>query len=255
MKIYVDILHAPKAGNAQSEYEDAFWPRGMHSTLQTHRVRIAAADGATDSFFSGLWARLLVRAYGRQRMDSKMLPEQLATLGRVWSRMVRRGPLPWYAEQKAEAGAHAAFVGLELTEAAESAGGTWRALACGDSCFFQLRLQTGKVVKAFPLSRSEEFSNGPVLLCSRGTSPEQVQGIVTAAGTWAEGDCFYLMTDALASWFLTNCEHGMDTLPVLRNLTLYKDPPFDDWISRLRERREIRNDDCTLVSVTFECIE
>lgn len=250
MKIYVDVFCTQKAGNAEFEYEDAFWPPAMRSTPLGDRVRIAAADGATDSLSSGLWARLLVRAYGKRRLEREELPEQLARLGRVWSRVIRRRPLPWYAEQKAEAGAHAAFVGLELTEAADSAGGNWSALACGDSCFFQLR--TAEVVNAFPLSRSEEFSNSPVLLCSRATRREQPPGIETATGMWTEGDCFYLMTDALAAWFLGRCEKGTVPWQSLRDVTLAKDPPFDDWIARLREQNELKNDDCTLVSVTFE---
>jgi hypothetical protein len=250
MKIYVDVFFTQKAGNSKAEYEDAFWPRSMQNHIHGDRVRIAAADGATDSVFSGLWARLLVRDYGKRRMDPGNLPEHLARLERVWRRVIRRRPLPWYAEQKVEAGAHAAFVGLELTEATEPGQGRWSALACGDSCFFQLR--NGEIATAFPLSRSTEFSNGPVLLCSKVTHHDHNQGIETVTGTWIDGDSFYLMTDALAAWFLSRCEEGMVPLQALRDVTLKKDPPFEDWIARLRERREIKNDDCTLVSITFE---
>jgi hypothetical protein len=60
------------------------------------------------------------------------------------------------------------------------------------------------------------------------------------------------MTDALAAWFLSRCEQGTVPWQILRDVTLAGDPPFDDWINRLREQREIKNDDCTLVSVAFE---
>jgi hypothetical protein len=60
------------------------------------------------------------------------------------------------------------------------------------------------------------------------------------------------MTDALAAWFLARCEKGAVPWLELREVTLRKVPAFEEWISRLRNQREIKNDDCTLVSVSFE---
>ena len=250
MKVYVDVFRTQKAGNSELEYEDAFWPPHPHKILDKNVVRIAVADGATDAIFSGLWARLLVKTYGRHRLDVAEFSERVARLGRAWNRIVTRRPLPWYAEERARAGAFAALIGVELTEGNDPASGEWSAMACGDSCFFQLR--NNEVVHAFPLTRSEEFSSTPFLLSSAGGSSSGLDGISVATGSWSEGDCFYLMTDALACWFLTSCEQGSMPWQLLRNITLAKDPPFEAWISELRESRQIKNDDCTLVSVTLE---
>jgi hypothetical protein len=249
MKIYIDVFQTQKAGNTESEYEDAFWPPVQNTTLQKNKVRIAVADGATDAVYSRLWARLLVRTYGKRKFTSQTIGAHLGKAAQVWERVVRRRPLPWYAEEKARAGAFAALVGLELTQREDDAGGCWSVLACGDSCFFHLRSDT--VIQSFPISRSEDFSNAPLLLGSHRRSTG-LEGVHAATGSWQEGDCFYLMTDALASWFLSRCEKGVVPWQDLRDVTLAKAPAFEDWISRLRQQQEIKNDDCTLVSVSFE---
>src|SRR3954468_13385292 len=88
----------------------------------------------------------------------------VAKAGGIWGRAVAGKPLPWYAEEKARAGAFAALVGLELSRQGNEDCGQWSALACGDSCFFQLRSEA--VIESFPIARSDEFSNAPLLLGS-----------------------------------------------------------------------------------------
>ena len=247
--VYTEIFHAQKAGNSASEYEDAFWAPGTTARRPEESLRVAVADGATDAVYSGLWARLLVKAYGKHRLTGDTAQAHLTKAARVWGRVVARTPLPWYAEEKARNGAYAALIGLELTRQGEGEGGNWSALACGDSCFFQLRFDT--VIHSFPLSRAEEFSSTPWLL---GSDPRTrgVEAIRTASGSWQEGDCFYLMSDALASWFLTRCEAGEVPWTCLRDVTFAKEPSFDEWIASLRRRQAIKNDDCTLLAVNFE---
>src|SRR5689334_1128049 len=138
MNLYVDVLQTQKAGNEKSEYEDAHWPRLDRTALRTNKARVAIADGATDAVYSGLWARLLVRAYGREQLERENADTSLGKAARVWERIVGRRPLPWYAEEKARLGSFAALVGLELLETEPGVRGSWSVLACGDSCFFQV---------------------------------------------------------------------------------------------------------------------
>jgi hypothetical protein len=160
--------------------------------------------------------------------------------------------LPWYGEEKARQGAFAALVALELT-GADSGGseGYWRAAALGDSCLFQMR---GKDLLAwFPMDSSAAFNNRPFLLGSVGL--EEVclaDRIVPQDGTWARGDIFYLMTDALAWWFLHQTEATGSPPDVLRDLTSSEGPaPFPAWVDSLREGGLIRNDDCTLLRISI----
>jgi hypothetical protein len=183
-------------------------------------------------------------------VTSQTIHFDLVKAAQIWERVVRSRPLPWYAEEKVHAGAFAALVGLELTQSEEdSHEGRWSALACGDSCLFQLR--SGEVAQAFPVLRPEEFSNAPVLL---GSSRESrgLEGVRETSGNWKEGDCFYLMTDALAAWFVARSEGGGVPWQELSNVSLRRVPAFKEWILRLRHQREIKNDDCTLVRVGFD---
>lgn len=248
-EVYIDSFHTQKAGNAASEYEDAFWTPVPTTRLRKEGLRIAIADGATDAVYSGLWARLLVKAYGKRRMTGETAPDHLRKVAQVWGRAVARRPLPWYAEEKARSGAYAALVGLELSRGDDGDSGSWSALACGDSCFFHLR--SDALIGSFPVTRSEEFSSSPLLL---GSHPRTrgLEGIRTASGAWQEGDCFYLMSDALASWFLSRCEAGDVPWRALRDVTIAKEPSFEEWISSLRAKRAVKNDDCTLIGISFE---
>jgi hypothetical protein len=58
------------------------------------------------------------------------------------------------------------------------------------------------------------------------------------------------MTDALAQWFLEGCERGAKPWNQLEEFASSgSDEAFADFIETLRDQREIRNDDVTLVVV------
>jgi len=248
MKACVNAFSVQKAGNTEDEYEDSFWPIGPRD--EELPARIAAADGATDAVYSGIWAKLLVRSWGKRRLDESRFQDGVNRDAKLWRRIIRHRKMPWYVEEKARAGTFAAFVGLELDYSQGSIAGTWSAVACGDCCFFHIR--ESELLTSFPVTRSAEFSNSPHLLSSKDTDSGDSDQLSKATGTWEEGDHLYLMSDALACWFLTRCEEGFVPWQILTEVTLTGEPPFADWIGELRNRHEIKNDDCTLVSITFE---
>ena len=74
----VQAFSCQKAGNARTEYEDAWAIRGC---------RVAVADGATESSFSALWAALLALAEGALAANPRLAetglpPQPLGLLGR-----------------------------------------------------------------------------------------------------------------------------------------------------------------------------
>lgn len=243
MIISAEIYWTAKAGNGSGDYEDAFWPPEPVERRQRSCQRFAVADGATESSFSGLWARQLVRGYSKQGWTSKDLARRLPPMQQAWQQEVQSRPLPWYAEEKARFGAFSTLIGLTLHDhTGARRQGTWRALAVGDSCLFQMRQQ--KLVASFPLSDAAAFDHSPVLLSSR-PEPNRaaLEAVQSLSGFWQTGDEFLLMTDALAAWFL---RHGG---------TVACRPPSGDfaaWIHDLRQHRLLRNDDVTLVRVRIE---
>jgi hypothetical protein len=61
---------------------------------------------------------------------------------------------------------------------------------------------------------------------------------------------FFLMTDALASWFFQEYENGGKPWEIIGENTIDKSS-FTNWIEQLRENKIIRNDDVTLLVLTI----
>ncbi|MDQ3855280.1 MAG: protein phosphatase 2C domain-containing protein [Chloroflexota bacterium] len=246
MHVRAQAYWLPKAGNSEDEYEDAYYPETA-CISSASGFRCAVADGATETSFSALWARLLVRAYCCGSLSSRNLTSALLPLQREWDEHVAKRPLPWFAEQKARQGAYSALVGLSISTVrfGRRIEGRWQALAGGDSCLFQLRGE--RLVRAFPLSRSEEFDSRPALISSHPAANAGLQSqLRTATGRWLPGDLFYLMSDALACWFLRKLEEGLAPRPLPEEV---RPEDFLEWIAELRRHGQLRNDDVTLLRV------
>ena len=250
MHVFAQPLWAPKGGGLDSEYEDAFWPRAAMEARGTS-CRFAVADGATEASYSGIWAKQLVRYYCKDSSNAPFDGDSFRRLQQRWFTIARRRPLPWYAEQKVRLGAFAAILGLTLHDGAylEGSGGNWQAVAIGDSCLVQVRGE--EVLARFPLPDSAAFSNRPYLLSSNPAHNSRVVGYLhKMEGTWQPGDAFYLMTDALAYWFMRESEEGRTPWRILRDFdTRDEVKPFREWVESLRAQGAMRNDDVTLLRV------
>jgi len=246
MHIISEIFWLQKRGSAESEYEDAFWPaRSFDETCE--RFTLAIADGATESSFSSIWAKQLARSYVRDGWDrDDSFRSSLAKRQRLWTKIVSRKPLPWYAEQKLEQGAFAAVLGLTIVDQSGSSG-SWAVFASGDCCLVQIR--NDEIFRSCPLSSSDGFNNSPVLLA---TSPSRniaaIAEIVRQEGIWQSGDVFYLMTDALAAWFFRQAEQGAKPWEILLNIGL-EESTFHEFVRAEQESARMRNDDVTLYRV------
>jgi hypothetical protein len=251
MFLFSEALWVQKAGNPEEEYEDAFWPKRRVSGEECKGVSLAVADGATESSFSGVWARQLARAYCRGAIASANTNASLLTKQRAWARYVGRKPLPWYAEEKVRNGAFSTILGLTLSDEDDSgSSGSWQAIAVGDTCLAHVRAD--ELLKTFPLTKSEEFNNSPFLLGSNPDSNKDIEAnIHTGEGGWKQGDKFYLMTDALAAWFFREVEENRMPWRTLVDLES-EDLPFRPWVEGLRNTKQIRNDDVTLYRVDID---
>lgn len=231
----------PKAGNQIEEYEDAYSPISAVEG-DYPEFRCAIADGATETSFSGLWAKILVDAFVDSRLNH-FNQEVIQELSHNWdshiAEQTREKPLSWYAEDKLRNGAFASLMGLHIKE-----DGWWSAICVGDSCLFQLRPSRG--ILSFPYTNPVQFNNRPILISTNTASNMQVVETIKR-GKWKEGDCFFLMTDALAHYFMSN-EYGK---PQIIPSTLDQQK-FESIIGDARQSKECRNDDVTLLKVCIK---
>ena len=254
MKINAESFRIPKAGCTEAEYEDACSPVERVETAHQF-FRFAIADGATDSSFSGIWARLLVKAFAEH---SDLHPEEnfTQTIHQIvnetrpkWQRDVGQRELPWYAAEKAESGAFSSLLGLTIRDQVDQVFGEWQAVAVGDSCLVQVR--KNEVIANFPIDHSSRFNLMPFLIASNSSYDTKCQEhIKVRKGDIQVDDSFYLMTDALACWFMTEHEKGNAPWERLRDLgTSDHQESFRQMIENLRADRSLKNDDCTLMRI------
>ncbi|MCC6416699.1 MAG: protein phosphatase 2C domain-containing protein [Gemmataceae bacterium] len=239
--LFCQTLAVPKAGHRVEEYEDA-------AAGDVRRGRFAVADGATESSFAALWAQLLGAEFVAAPADGfAPWSDWLPPLRRRWTDQVGARALPWYAEMKLQQGAFATFLGVVVR------GGRWQAVAVGDSCAFHVR--AGRLERTFPVACAAEFGTTPWLIGSRGPGCEMLEGRAQRIeGDWRAGDRLWLMTDALAQWFLEQAEQHAHPWQELEGVLQAQDPgqALADWVAGQRRVRRLRNDDVTLLVVQQE---
>ncbi|NVO13601.1 MAG: hypothetical protein HXX10_06145 [Rhodoplanes sp.] len=138
----------PKRFDAPGENEDAF-------VVSPDAKRFVVCDGATASFASGRWARLLAAAFvGHPPLDG----ERLAGARHDYERSFDQRAWPPYRRNAYRRGSYAAFTGLliwprERLYAVQAVGDSICVLADG-----------AELVSAFPLADPAAFGQHPVLL-------------------------------------------------------------------------------------------
>jgi len=273
MRASVIAYWAAKEGSSAAEYEDAWQVLpGTGDEVPGDWVAVAVADGATESLLARQWAAMMAEEFAVASAavrDAYLFAETALAVSSRWPAVLKSyiaeresaaRPLRWYERPGLEKGAFATLLALQVNMDSRLAGGAgtrpdpvdpgvprviggWTSAALGDTCLFHVR--AGQLKIAFPLSESAHFDTSPALLGSLGADPEAIADHVRfAEGTVAEGDDFFVCTDALAAWFLARAEQGGQPWETLRDLT---EIGFAEWVSQARRTNALRNDDVTLV--------
>ena len=243
----------PKAGNSETEYEDAsrvVYPQRI-GVSGRGTIRLTVSDGASESAFAREWATILTDSFVSRPPDledfsADALREWLAPAQEEWHAQVPWENIPWHGEAKARAGAFATLLGLTI--GAVSTGSTelcWRALVVGDCCLFVVRDDQLEV--SFPLEDHAEFDNNPALMCSNPASSAGLwEDVRRGSGECSAGDLIIVATDAIAAWFLAQHASGEKPWETLVKL----DPSeWEGWVDEQRRDGLMRNDDTTVVIV------
>jgi len=237
-------LVIPKKGNSPLECEDAV---GVNMS----KLRFCVADGATEGFDSRRWARTLVKHWTAAVLPittSERFEHWVNLVGERFKKRWEGQQLSWYAQEKAECGAFAAFIGLSFCEKQEHL--FWHAIGLGDSCLFVRRAD--QMVKSLPIDDPANFGNAPFLVASN-PAVHREQACAVFSDTVQSGDRFLLLTDAMAAWYL----RSFRTEPTeALNFEELLAKGCDDEVRQLVTQRRIdgvlKNDDVAAMLISTE---
>ena len=243
-----EIAHftMPKVGEQESDIEDAY-------SWSNDRSVVAIADGTSTSFLAGKWAELLVEHFclpNESSIDeiSRRWEEWLRPVQQKWRQHYLKiktdKTIPWNAKGGDKDHGSATFVGLKLQPPSQAGEKTWEALAVGDSCLFQIKANSDKLI-AFPLDKSEQFTT--VTNCFHSLPEYKSCPPASMTGLYEEGDIFFLASDALAEWIIKDYENHTSTW--IKLISIATQEEFTNFINRLRHDRLIKNDDTTLLRI------
>ncbi|MFE3496218.1 hypothetical protein ACFXOS_24595 [Streptomyces sp. NPDC059175] len=280
LRVRGHLRQAPKSGLAPSSTEDAAAPRSSPFDQSCGEVRLAVADGASASADSGWWAQQLVQdlcaAPGRAFWDPQAFARVTTRASLRWparrrkwlEEVGRSDTVRWLLHDRMVKGPSATALGILLWDGLEppalehespdgSSGpplphpgeptGPWYAVSVGDSCLFHVR--GGELLATVP-ALPQSLRRRPDLV-SAAPGEEGPRQASTHHGTWAAGDVFYLVTDALARWCLRRLP-GERPWPVLDELCGADPSAFTEWVRVEREGRRLQDDDITVLRA--ECL-
>jgi hypothetical protein len=205
----------------------------------------ALSDGASVSFDSASWARILVRRYAQ---NPEFTREWLAAAIAEFRRLYDRDNLPWMQQASFDRGSFASLLGVRFVDG----GRLIQVLSIGDSLAV---LCDGDCVKAtFPLSAASEFNRSPQLLC---TNPAQnvfldkVDIGYDLVADWTfrglQQPALLCMTDALGHWLLSQLDRDRSPISVLREVRTPK--AFARFVHEERAAGRMKRDDTTLIAL------
>lgn len=237
-------------GYITSKESELFYDCADRYAYNKSQNKFAISDGVSKSFFPKIWADVLVNKW----VDSKEFDEAQFILDcqKDWlnqvAEIVNKPNAKWFTKNafnRKESGL-ATFVGLRFYKKKKE--WFWKADALGDSFLFFVP----KKIKDFSkecivLSSKQEpivFDNFPDYLSSLGNNhkgEKQLKGNPLTSGT------FYLMTDALAEWFLNEKDNAISKINVWQN---QKD--FERFVDEERHNEKLGNDDTAFLSIKIE---
>jgi hypothetical protein len=253
MKLISSCFSIPKKGSLQKENEDFFFP--LEGEIKRSHQSVAIADGASEGFLSKLWSKILTISYvafDRTDLDMRLFTDFCIDVYNyqrdtyVQKRKERDNPLKWFEENLMVKGSFSTLLGVTFVKSSPI-GGYWKADSVGDSCFFQLR---DNLIEAFPVMGSSNFGNSPDLISSNPVYNLELESkIKIKTGHFFFGDSFYLMTDAIANWFINQIEEEKRPWVTLDEFLEADNEGLIKYINRLREENRLKNDDVTIVRV------
>ena len=211
--------------------------------------RVAISDGASESYDSRSWARLLVRRFvADTAVDGAWLNAAITE----YRSQRDFSDLPWSHQAAFDRGSYATLLAVEHLPQEQRL----KVHCVGDSVAMLID-GLGNLQRKFSYLRAAAFRQRPNLLSTdpaRNTSFKGWRALELQTASWrlfpGEPRFVLCMTDATGEWALQHAECGR---PVWKELLALDDQPgLDALVAEARESRDMRVDDVTLVRLSFD---
>jgi hypothetical protein len=236
MQIKIRGFIMAKKGEQYTDCRDNYaWSQDHH--------RFALSDGVSRSFFPGIWSELLVTGFVNASSDiSTIIPARQQAWQDQVKVIVEAPDVKYYTRNafNRKTPGMATFIGLTLFEKEQ----TWQAVALGDSYLFFVPKSVSDFTAGLIVHSSKDdpavFDNYPDYFSSIGDQNGHLKEINGAL----QFGTFYMMSDALAEWFLRKGETVSGIIQVWGDQT-----HFERYIEDLREQDAIQNDDTSILII------
>jgi hypothetical protein len=209
----------------------------------SHKGAGAVSDGASVSFDSASWSRILARRYAQHpKIDLDWVAQAIAD----YAKLHDRDSLAWMQQAAFDRGSFASLLGVT-----DRGDGRIGVLAIGDS--LAVLCDGDRVIASFPYESPEQFEARPQLLSTNPvenvflSEPDALAGLCTE---WDLGPldepALLCVTDALGCWLLSQRDCGK--APVSRLRAIVKPRGFARFVEEERAAGRMRRDDTTLLA-------
>lgn len=232
----VNGYQLPKLGNTDTECEDSF-------AVSNDGLAAAVSDGASSSIYAGEWASSLAQSFVLEP-TMRVTPTWVKRQASLFNSKIDTAKIPWHALAKFCRGIHASLAGIAIDPNISS----FSILSVGDSCVAWT--VDGEHAGIFPQKRASEFTRTPFLLSThtdQNVYLHRHRRVALHVPIVGKTMRIYLMTDAIAKWYLTEVEAGSKPWVELSNIGGRSD--FAQLIDRLRRNERIENDDVTVLVI------
>lgn len=218
-------------------------------SFENHKFSVS--DGVSRSFYPNIWSECLVKNFVSKKegyFDTFIQKSQEEWQTKI-DEIIANTEVKWFtkAQYNRKSPALATFVGLEFLED----DGLWTAQALGDSfLFFAPKGITNFKEEILSLSSKPtpiQFDNFPDYVSSIGDKHKGEKKLLEKENL-VEGT-FYLMTDALAEWFL----HGVQPEEAIQKINaIQSQEQFINTIDVERTLRKLNDDDSAILIIELE---
>lgn len=241
VKIRLDSVYSVSKDPERHELNEDAFDRDIEGCV------FALSDGASESYDSQTWARMLVHKYVE---NPSFTGEWVSDVQQNYQASVDFNSLSWSKQLAFERGSFATLLGLKVL----NEGRIVDVLSIGDSLAVHIR--DGICIRSFPFQHPEQFDARPELLATlrhqnKFTQDDQFM-ISDHSEKWdlMIGDQIFMLTDAIGQWFLRELNYEIGSFEALSKVTT--EIEFQSLILAMRGEKRMKLDDSTMLRFIVE---